>query len=63
MRRQRIQKAWGRMAHRGWVRLILDLDRTRDLIIQGPALRSVNGAAIPDYFFFNHPLRGGFFAT
>ena len=35
MYRQRIQKAWGHTAHRGWARLLLD--RTRDLIIHGPA--------------------------
>ena len=33
MYRQRIQKAWGNTAHRGWARLLLD--RTRDLIIHG----------------------------
>ena len=40
MRRQRIQKAWGHTAHRGWARLLLD--RTRDLIIHGPAHRGAN---------------------
>ena len=35
MCRQRIQKAWGHTAHRGWARLLLD--RTRDLITHGPA--------------------------
>ena len=34
---QRIQRAWGHTAHRGWARLLLD--RTRDLIIHGPAHR------------------------
>ena len=33
MYRQRIQKAWGHTAHRGWARLLLD--RARDLIIHG----------------------------
>ena len=33
MYRQRIQKAGGHTAHRGWARLLLD--RTRDLIIHG----------------------------
>ena len=45
MYRQRIQKAWGHTAHRGWARLLLD--RARDLIIHGPAHRSANGAAMP----------------
>ena len=61
MYRQRIQKAWGHTAHRGWARLLLD--RARDLpIIHGPAHRGANGAAIPTdgddqdgHFFFNHP--------
>ena len=35
--RQRIQKAWGHTAHRGWARLLLN--RARDLIIHGPAHR------------------------
>ena len=63
MYRQRIQKAWGHTAHRGWARLLLD--RTRDLIIHGPAHRGANGT-IPtdeddqdDHFLFNHPERGG----
>ena len=43
--RQRIQKAWGHAAHRGWARLLLN--RTRDLIIDDPAHRGVNGAAMP----------------
>ena len=34
---QRIQRAWGHTAHRGWARLLLD--HTRDLIIHGPAHR------------------------
>ena len=41
MYRQRIQKAWGHTAHRGWARLILN--RARDLIIHGPAHRGANG--------------------
>ena len=46
MYRKRIQKAWGHTAHRGWARLLL-LDRTRDLIIHGPAHRGANGTAMP----------------
>ena len=64
MYRQRIQKAWGHTAHRGWARLLLD--RTRDLIIHGTAHRGANGAAMPtdeddhdDNFLLNHPERGG----
>ena len=34
---QCIQNAWGHTAHRGWARLLFD--RTRDLIIHGPAHR------------------------
>jgi len=45
MYRQRIQKAWGHTAHRGWARLLLN--RARDLIIHGPAHRGANGAAMP----------------
>ena len=45
MYRQRIQKAWGHTAHRGWARLLLD--RARDLIIHGPAHRGANGVAMP----------------
>ena len=62
--RQRIQKAWGHTARRGWARLLLD--RARDLIIHGPAHRGANGAAMPTdeddqdgHFFFNHFERGG----
>ena len=33
MYRQRIQKAWGHTAHRGWARLLLN--RARDLITHG----------------------------
>ena len=65
MYRQRMQKAWGHTAHRGWARLLLD--RARDLIIHGPAHRGANGAAMPTdegdqdgHFFFNHPERGGY---
>ena len=49
----------GHTAHRGWANLILD--RTRGLIIHGPAHRGANGAAMPtdeddqhDHFFLNH---------
>ena len=35
----------GHTAHRGWARLLLD--RTRDLIIHGPAHRGANGTAMP----------------
>jgi len=45
MYRQRIQKAWGHTAHRGWARLLLN--RSRDLIIHGPAYRGANGAVMP----------------
>ena len=45
MYRQRIQKAWGHTAHRGWARLLLD--RARYLIIHGPAHRSAISAATP----------------
>ena len=65
---QRIQKALGHTAHRGWAHLLLD--RARDLIIHGPAHRSANGAAIPTdegdqdgHFFYNHPERGDYFAA
>ena len=34
MYRQRIQKAWGHTAHRGWARLLLN--RARHLIIHDP---------------------------
>ena len=47
MCRQRIQMAWGHTAHRGWARFLLD--RTRDLIIHGPAHRGANGTAMPTY--------------
>jgi len=63
MFRQRIQKAWGHTAHRGWARLLLN--RARELVIHGPAHRGANGAAMPtdeddqdDHFLFNHPERG-----
>jgi len=42
---QRIQKAGGHTAHRGWARLLLDC--ARDLIIHCPAHRGANGAAMP----------------
>jgi len=56
------------MAHRGWARLLLDL--ARDLVIDGPAHRGANGAAILTdeddqdvLFFLNYPERGGYFAA
>ena len=68
MYRQRIQKAWGHTAHRGWARLLLD--RTRDLIIHGTVHRGANGAAMPTdeddhdgHFLFNRPERRGNFAA
>ena len=42
---QRIQKAWGHTAHRGWARLLLN--RARELIIHDPAHHGANGAAMP----------------
>ena len=70
MYRQRIQKAWGHTAHRGWARLLLLLNCARDLIIHGPAHRGANGAAMPTdeddqdgHFFFNHPEKGGYSAA
>ena len=68
MHRQRIQKAWGHTAHRGWARLLLN--RARDLVVHGPAHRGANGAAMPTdeddqdgHFFSNHPERGGYSAA
>ena len=68
MYRQRIQKAWGHTAHRGWARHLLN--GARDLIIHGPAHRGANGAAIPTdeddqdgHFFYNHPKRGSYSAA
>ena len=65
MYRQRIQKAWGHKAHRGWARLLLN--RARDLIIHDPAHHGANGAAIPTdkgdqdgHFLFNQPERRNF---
>ena len=65
MYRQRIQKAWGHTAHRGWARLLLN--RARDLIIHDPAHHGANGAAMPmdeddqdGHFLFNHPERGDY---
>ena len=68
MCRQRIQKAWGHTAHRGWARLLLNRAR-RGLITHGPAHRGANGAAPTDeddqdgHFFYNHPERGVYFAA
>ena len=63
MCRQRIQKALGHTAHRGWASLLLN--RARDLITHDPAHHGANGAAMPTdedsqvgHFFFNHPERG-----
>ena len=68
MYRQRIQKARGHSAHRGWARLLLN--RARDLIIHGPAHRGANGAAMPTdegdqdgHFFYIHLERGGYSAA
>ena len=65
MYRQRIQKAWGHTAHRGWARLLLNRE-DEGLIIHGPAHRGANGAAMltdedeqDGHFSFNHPERGG----
>ena len=62
---QRIQKAWGHTAHRGWARLLLN--HARDLIIHGSAHRCANGAAMPTdeddqdgHFLYNHPERGAY---
>jgi hypothetical protein len=64
MYRQRIQKARGHAARRGWARLLRG--RTRDLIARRMAHRGANGVAMPtdegdqDYhFLLNHPVRGG----
>ena len=64
MYRQRIKKAWGHTAHRGWARLLLN---RADLIIHDPAHRGAKGAAMPTdegdqdgLFFFNHPKRGDY---
>ena len=68
MYRQRIKKAWGHTAHRGWALLLPD--RAWDLIIHGPAHRGANGAAMPTdennqdgHFFYSHSKRGGYFAA
>ena len=68
MYRQRIQKASGHTAHRGWARLLLD--RARDLIIHGLAHRDANSAVMATdegdqdgHFFFNHPERGDYSAA
>ena len=63
MYRQRIRKAWGHTAHRGWARLLLN--RARDLITHDPAHHGANGAAISkggddqDGHFFSTTPRGG----
>jgi len=68
MYRQRIQKAWGHTAHRGWARLLLN--RARDLIIHDPAHHGANSAAMPTdeddqdgHFLFNNPERGDYLAA
>jgi len=53
MYRQRIQKAWGHTAHRGWAHLLLN--RARGLIIHGSAHRGANGAAMPTDVQPQHP--------
>ena len=46
MYRQRIQKAWGHTANRGWARLLLN--RARNLLLNhDPAHHGANGAAMP----------------
>jgi len=67
MYRQRIQKAWGHTAHRGWA---ASFSTAPGLIIHGPAHRGAKGAAMPTdendqdgLFFFNHPERGGYSAA
>ena len=62
------RRSQGHTAHRGWARLLLD--RTRGLIIHGPAHRGANGTAMPTdeddqdgHFFYNHPERGVYFAA
>ena len=66
--RQRIHKALGHTAHRGWARLLLN--RARYLITHCSAHRGANGAAMPTdeddqdgHFFYNHPERGAYFAA
>jgi len=63
MYRQRIQKARGHTAHRGWAHLLQN--RARDLIIHDPVHHGANGAAMPTdeddqdgHFLFNHPEGG-----
>ena len=60
MYRQRIQKAWGHTAHRGWARLLLD--RARDLIIHGAAMPT-DEVDQDGHFFYNHPEGGVYFAA
>ena len=64
MFKQRIRKAWGHTAHRGWARL--QLDRRRDLIIHGPASHRTcpytAGGLTEDeleHHNYHHPDRGG----
>ena len=63
--RQRIERAWGHTAQRGWARFLLN--RARGLIIHETAHRGANGAAMPTdggvqdgHFFFSHPERWGY---
>ena len=64
MYRQRIQKARGHTAHRGWARFLLNR-AARDFIIHGPAHRGANGTAMPtdeddqDGHIFSTTPRGG----
>jgi len=63
MYRQRIKKAWGHTANRGWARLLLN--RARDLITHDPAHHGANDAAMPtdehdqDGHFLSNPPEGG----
>ena len=68
MCRQRIQKALGHTAHRGWARLLLN--RARDIIIHDPAHHGANGAAMQadeddqdGHISFKHPERGDYSAA
>ena len=62
--KQRVRRAWGHTAHRGWARLLLD--RRRDLIIHGPAPHRTdpNTSGVVDedeleHSNYHHPDRGG----